>query len=52
MYNRGFYVKKKVDNYCVLDIETTGLSWQDDAIIEIGILKIRNNKTEKLKFTV
>ncbi|MCI9092494.1 MAG: 3'-5' exonuclease [Coprobacillus sp.] len=44
MYSRGFYVKKKVDNYCVLDIETTGLSWQDDAIIEIGILKIRNNK--------
>ena len=47
MYSRGFYVKKKVDNYCVLDIETTGLSWQDDAIIEIGILKIRNNKAQK-----
>ncbi|UTY39041.1 3'-5' exonuclease [Allocoprobacillus halotolerans] len=43
-YQRGRYVKKLIDDYCVLDIETTGLSWQKDKIIEIGILKIRNQK--------
>jgi len=41
---RGIYVKKLIDNYCVLDIETTGLSYQNDKIIEIGIIKIRNNQ--------
>lgn len=38
------YVRKLVDNYCVLDLETTGLSFDFCEIIEIGILKIRNNK--------
>ncbi|WP_050636635.1 3'-5' exonuclease [Candidatus Stoquefichus sp. SB1] len=42
--NRGKYVKKIVDDYCVLDLETTGLSWQRDQIIEIGIIKVRNQK--------
>lgn len=42
--NRGKYVKKLIDDYCVLDIETTGLSWQSDHIIEIGIIKVRNRK--------
>ncbi len=44
MYSRGFYIKKLVNDYCVLDIETTGLSWQNDRIIEIGILKVRDHK--------
>lgn len=39
-YKRGYYVKKIIDDYCVIDIETTGLSWQKDKIIEIGILKV------------
>lgn len=43
-YCRGHYVKKIVDDYSVLDIETTGLSWQKDKIIEIGVLKIRNKE--------
>lgn len=43
-YKRGHYVKKIIDDYCVLDIETTGLSWQKDKIIEIGILKVRNKE--------
>lgn len=30
-------------DYCVLDLETTGLSKRKDKIIEIGILKIRDN---------
>ncbi len=42
--SRGKYVKKIVDDYSVLDLETTGLSWQRDQIIEIGIIKVRNQK--------
>lgn len=32
------------ENYTVIDIETTGLSPQNDDIIELSALKIRNNK--------
>lgn len=46
-YRRGYYTKKLINNYCVLDIETTGLSYRYDKIIEIGILKIRDNKVIK-----
>lgn len=38
------YTKKIIDDYCVLDIETTGLSAYYDEIIEIGILRVRNNE--------
>ncbi len=38
------YTKQIIDDYCVLDIETTGLSAYYDEVIEIGILKIRDNK--------
>lgn len=41
---RGKYTKKIIDDYCVIDLETTGLSWFDDTIIEVGILKIRNQQ--------
>ncbi|MEG0366981.1 MAG: exonuclease domain-containing protein [Coprobacillus sp.] len=43
-YKRGQYTKKVIQDYCVLDLETTGLSPQDDMIIEVGILKIRNGE--------
>ena len=43
-YRRGKYVKKNVKDYCVLDIETTGLSWEFDHIIEIGIVKVRDHQ--------
>lgn len=33
-----------VNTYCVIDIETTGLDPQIDDIIEIGIIKVNNNK--------
>ena len=33
------YVHRILDNYCVLDTETTGLSAYYDEIIEIGILR-------------
>lgn len=32
------------NNYCVIDIETTGLSRKDDQIIEICALRVRNNE--------
>lgn len=42
-YNRGYYVRKVDKDYCVLDTETTGLSAYVDRIIEIGIIKVRDN---------
>ena len=38
------YTKQIIDDYCVLDTETTGLSAYYDEIIEIGILRVRNNE--------
>lgn len=35
------YIKRIIDDYCVLDTETTGLSAYYDEIIEIGILRVR-----------
>lgn len=35
-------VREPIDDYCVVDIETTGLHPKNDVIIEIGALKIRN----------
>ncbi len=37
------YTKQLIDDYCVLDTETTGLSAYYDEVIEIGILRVRNN---------
>ncbi|WP_368848096.1 exonuclease domain-containing protein, partial [Selenomonas sputigena] len=34
------YTKQLIDDYCVLDTETTGLSAYYDEIIEIGILRV------------
>lgn len=41
---KGNYVRRIVDDYCVLDLETTGTSFAYDEIIEIGILRVRNNQ--------
>ncbi len=38
------YTKKIIDDYCVIDTETTGLSAYYDEIIEIGILRVRDGK--------
>ncbi len=38
------YTKKIIDDYCVLDTETTGLSSYYDEIIEVGVLRVRNNE--------
>ena len=37
------YTKRIINDYCVLDTETTGLSAYYDEIIEIGILRVRDN---------
>ncbi len=42
-FHRGNYVRKIGCDYCVIDTETTGLSAYYDSVIEIGILKVRNN---------
>ena len=33
-----------LDNYTVVDIETTGLNWKFNKILEISALKVRNHK--------
>ncbi len=38
------YTKQIISDYCVLDTETTGLSSYYDEIIEIGIVKVRDDK--------
>ncbi len=43
-FKRGVYVRKLENNYCVIDLETTGFSTRWDEIIEVGILKVRNCK--------
>lgn len=42
--NRGKYVKDFVNDYCVLDTETTGLDPKKCKMIEIAILKVRNGQ--------
>ena len=37
------YVRKIISDYCVLDTETTGLSAYYNEVIELGILRVRNN---------
>lgn len=41
---KGKSLNTLVDDYVLVDIETTGLSPQRDEIIEIGAIKVRNNK--------
>jgi DNA polymerase III subunit epsilon len=38
------FFSKKFKEYIVFDLETTGLSYEDDEIIQIGALKVKNDK--------
>jgi DNA polymerase III epsilon subunit family exonuclease len=40
----------KAAEFCVLDVETTGLSARNNRVIEIGIVKVKNLKISE-KFT-
>lgn len=42
--NKGESLNQWCDDYCVIDIETTGLLAKYDEIIELGAIKIRNNE--------
>lgn len=51
----GIKVEKKISDrkqFVVMDIETTGLDYTTDGIIEIGALKISEGKTEELNLLV
>ena len=41
---KGSSVNRHVDDYCIVDLETTGLSLCSASIIEISALKVRNNQ--------
>ena len=38
------YIKKIINDYCVLDTETTGLNPLFERIIEVGILRVRDDR--------
>jgi len=38
------YTKQIIDDYCVIDTETTGLSPYYDEVLEVSILRVRNNE--------
>lgn len=42
--NKGKNLAKFIDDYCVIDIETTGLDPKWDDIIEISALRVRDSK--------
>lgn len=45
---RGTYCRTMSENYCVLDLETTGLSPYENEIIEIAMLRVRGGSVEQV----
>jgi len=48
--DKGISIIEILDDYTVIDIETTGLSFGYDEIIEIGAIRVRNGE-EVAKFS-
>ena len=42
--NNPNYIRALINDYCVLDTETTGLSAEYDDVIEIALLRVRDNE--------
>lgn len=40
----GKYTRKLQADYCVIDTETTGFSYYCERMIEIAVLRVRNNE--------
>jgi|GEM_PF-494694 len=49
---KGRYIRKHVDDYVVIDIETTGLSPKINEILELSAIKINNNKINNIYSTL
>ncbi len=45
---RGTYCRTMSENYCVLDLETTGLSPYENEIIEIAMLRVRGGSVQQI----
>ncbi len=45
---RGTYCRTMSENYCVLDLETTGLSPYENEIIEIAMLRVRSGSVQQI----
>lgn len=45
---RGTYCRTISENYCVLDLETTGLSPYENEIIEIAMLRVRGGSVQQI----
>lgn len=43
-FGKGSAVRKHVDDYCVVDLETTGIYLRSARIIEIAAIKVRSNE--------
>ncbi|MBQ8708221.1 MAG: 3'-5' exonuclease [Succinivibrionaceae bacterium] len=42
--SKSNYTRQLIDDYCVVDTETTGKSAKFDSVIEIALLRVRNNQ--------
>lgn len=51
-FKHGVYTRELTDNYCIVDLETTGLEARWDEIIEIAVLRVRNRKITGIYHTL
>ena len=41
---KGRNIDSYIENYVLFDLETTGISWRSDDVIEISALRVRNGQ--------